>query len=59
MSRLQEIIMEEIEEAEISRNKSIPLLPIVMMFETMDNQMYLAKTRDYLWFGESDYLNEI
>ncbi len=49
---LQDLLIEEIEEAQISRKEYIPLLPIVMMFEKMDNRMYLAKARDYLWFGD-------
>ena len=49
---LQDLLIEEIEEAQILREEYIPLLPIVMMFEKMDNRMYLAKARDYLWFNE-------
>jgi len=59
LKTLMEIIEDEIKESKISRDEYIPLLPIAQMYKAMDDRMFLAKTRDYLWFGEYDAPQEI
>ena len=49
---LQDLLIEEIEEAQISRQEYIPLLPIAVMYKQTDDRLYLAKARDYLWFND-------